>query len=150
MDTTAPAIELRAVTKRFRTPSGSVYTALRDLDLVIERGQFCAVVGPTGCGKSTTLTLVSGLERPSEGEVLVHGRPVHGISAGVGFMFQTDAVLPWKTVLANVAAGPRFRGVNKSKAHAAARDWIRRVGLTGAVADGDPNESAPHPIDLSR
>lgn len=131
MDTTAPAIELRAVTKRFRTPSGSIYTALRDLDLVIERGQFCAVVGPTGCGKSTTLTLVSGLERPSEGEVAVHGRPVQGISAGVGFMFQTDAVLPWKTVLANVAAGPRFRGVNKVKAHAAARDWIRRVGLTG-------------------
>jgi NitT/TauT family transport system ATP-binding protein len=127
----APAIQLTSVTKRFRTPGGSSYTALRDLDLTVEDGEFCAVVGPTGCGKSTTLTLVSGLERASEGSVLAHGVPVSGVTPGVGFMFQTDAVLPWKTVLDNVAAGPRFRGVAKQKAWAAARDWIRRVGLTG-------------------
>jgi NitT/TauT family transport system ATP-binding protein len=127
----APAIELTGVTKRFRTPTGSVYTALRDLDLTIERGEFCALVGPTGCGKSTTLSLVSGLERPSEGTVRVHGEPVRGIDPSVGFMFQADAVLPWKTVLGNVAAGPLFRGVGKAKALAAARDWLRRVGLTG-------------------
>jgi NitT/TauT family transport system ATP-binding protein len=131
VDTTGPAIELRAVTKRFRTPSGSIYTALRDLDLTIERGQFCAVVGPTGCGKSTTLTLASGLEAASAGEVLVHGHPVRGIDPTVGFMFQADAVLPWKTVLGNVAAGPLFRGVKRAQAQAAARDWIRRVGLSG-------------------
>lgn len=125
------AIELRAVTKRFTTPSGSTYTALQDLDMDVAPGEFCAVVGPTGCGKSTTLTLISGLERPSFGTVKVHGDEVSGITPGVGFMFQTDAVLPWKSVLDNVATGPRFRGTQKAKANAAARDWLRRVGLDG-------------------
>jgi len=127
----APAIDLRGVTKRFTTPTGSLYTALRDLDLQVAPGEFCAIVGPTGCGKSTTLTLVSGLERPSLGSVTVHGKEVSGITPGVAFMFQTDAVLPWKTVLDNVALGPRFRGTAKSQAHIAARDWLRRVGLAG-------------------
>jgi NitT/TauT family transport system ATP-binding protein len=127
----APAIELRGVTKRFTTPSGSVYTALKDLDLQVAPGEFCAIVGPTGCGKSTTLTLVSGLERPSVGTVTVHGDAVSGITPGVGFVFQTDAVLPWKSVLDNVAIGPRFRGTPKAKANVAARDWLRRVGLAG-------------------
>jgi NitT/TauT family transport system ATP-binding protein len=127
----APAIELRGVTKRFATRGGVPYTALRELDLTVSPGEFCAVVGPTGCGKSTTLTLISGLERPSEGSVRVHGKDVSGITPGVGFMFQTDAILPWKTVLDNVSAGPRFRGTPKSSAIADARDWIRRVGLAG-------------------
>jgi NitT/TauT family transport system ATP-binding protein len=129
-DATA-TIELRSVTKRFRTPDGGAYTALRDLDLTVGPGEFCAVVGPTGCGKSTTLTLVSGLERASEGEVLVDGEPVRGINPGIGFMFQNDAVLPWKTVLGNVAAGPLFRGQSKADAFASGRDWLRRVGLSG-------------------
>ena len=124
-------IELRSVSKRFRTPEGGYYTALRDLNLTVAPGEFCAVVGPTGCGKSTTLTLVSGLEAATRGEVLVDGQPVRGISEGIGFVFQTDAVLPWKTVLANVAAGPLFRGVPRRDAIAQARDWLRRVGLSG-------------------
>jgi NitT/TauT family transport system ATP-binding protein len=108
-----------------------VYTALKDLDLEVAPGEFCAIVGPTGCGKSTTLTLVSGLERPSLGTATVHGEPVSGITPGVGFVFQTDAVLPWKSVLDNVAIGPRFRGTSKATANVAARDWLRRVGLAG-------------------
>jgi NitT/TauT family transport system ATP-binding protein len=124
------AIELAGVTKTFTTASGS-YTALRNLDLSVAPGEFCAVVGPTGCGKSTTLTLVSGLERPSVGTVRVHGEPVSRITPGVGFMFQTDAILPWKTVIDNVAAGPRFRGAAKRDALDRARDWVRRVGLAG-------------------
>lgn len=130
-DSGALAIDLRAVTKRFTTPSGSIYTALKDLDLQVAAGEFCAVVGPTGCGKSTTLTLVSGLERPSLGSVKIHGEDVSGITPGVAFMFQTDAVLPWKTVLDNVALGPRFRGTSKAEANTVARDWLRRVGLAG-------------------
>lgn len=127
----APVIELRQANKIFDTPGGGRYQALRDLDLVITEGEFCAVVGPTGCGKSTTLTLVSGLEAPTSGEVLVHGQPVHGIGKDIGFMFQNDAVFPWKTVLDNVLAGPKFRGRPMKQARSEARDWLRRVGLTG-------------------
>jgi NitT/TauT family transport system ATP-binding protein len=126
-----PAIELRSATKKFHTNDGGVYTALADIDLTVEDGEFCAVVGPTGCGKSTTLTLVSGLERATSGEVLVHGRPVGGIDTGTGFVFQQDAVFPWKTVLDNVCAGPLFRGTPKPRAVEQARDWLRRVGLAG-------------------
>ncbi len=129
----APAakIELTGVTKRFVSPTGSLLTAIRDVDLVIEPGQFCAIVGPTGCGKSTTLSLVSGLARASAGSVRVGGQEVDGIATGMSFMFQSDALLPWKTVLGNVAMGPQFQGAPKKEAQAEAREWLRRVGLTG-------------------
>ncbi|HUX69290.1 MAG TPA: ABC transporter ATP-binding protein [Cellulomonadaceae bacterium] len=124
-------IELVGVTKRFVSPSGTAMTALRDVSFAVEPGQFCAVVGPTGCGKSTTLTMVAGLERPSAGVVRVGGQAVDGIADNMSFMFQSDALLPWKSVLQNVALGPRFRGVPKSEALAKAREWIRVVGLSG-------------------
>src|ERR1700682_919078 len=126
-----PAIELHGVTKRFLTPSGAVFTALRDLDMTVQPGEFCAVVGPTGCGKSTTLALISGLEPASEGEVSVFGAPVIGIGEGIAYVFQADAVFPWKTVLGNVAAGPRYRGASDREARERARDWISPGGLTG-------------------
>jgi NitT/TauT family transport system ATP-binding protein len=97
----------------------------------VEPGQFCAIVGPTGCGKSTTLGQVSGLDRPSAGSVQVGGRPVDGITKGVSFMFQTDALFPWKSVLANVMTGPTLHGMAKKDATTLARDWLRRVGLAG-------------------
>lgn len=125
------AIELRQVTKQFRTPTGTLYTALRDLSLSIRPGEFCAVVGPTGSGKSTTLSLISGLDRPTHGEALVMGQPVQGVNPRVGFVFQTDAVFPWRSVLGNVSAGPLFRGKPKRQAEQEARDWIARVGLRG-------------------
>ena len=126
-----PAIELREVAKRFLTPVGGVHTAIRDVNLAVGTGEFCAVVGPTGCGKSTTLALIAGLEPPSAGEVRVMGRPVNGITRGAGYVFQTDAVFPWKSVLENVAAGPRYRNVSRQEAREQAREWIARVGLTG-------------------
>jgi NitT/TauT family transport system ATP-binding protein len=124
-------IEVVGLTKRFLTPKGEAFTALRDVTFTVEPGQFCAVVGPTGCGKSTTLSMVSGLDRPSEGAVRVGGQPVRGVTEGISFMFQTDALLPWKTVLGNVELGPMFRGVPRSRARELARDWLRRVGLAG-------------------
>ncbi|BFV56955.1 ABC transporter ATP-binding protein [Kitasatospora sp. CMC57] len=139
LTTTAPAIELTGATKRFRTPSGTLHTAVRDLDLTVAPGEFVAVVGPTGCGKSTTLTLVSGLEEPTEGEVRVHGENVDGINSQVGFVFQQDAVFPWRTVLSNVMAGPRFRGVPVAEARERARDWLARVGLA-AFEDRYPHQ----------
>lgn len=124
-------IELSGVTKRFVTPSGAAMTAIRDVTLSVEPGQFCAVVGPTGCGKSTMLTLAAGLEMPSAGTVKVSGQQVVGITKGASFMFQTDALMPWKPVIDNVALGPTFRGTPRAQALAKARDWLRTVGLTG-------------------
>ena len=124
------AIDLDAVSKAFRTPHGT-YTAVYDLDLSVPASEFCAIVGPTGCGKSTTLSLISGLERPSAGNVRVGGQIVDGINPEVGFVFQNDALLPWRTVLGNVSAGPIWRGTPKRDAIPRARDWLRRVGLAG-------------------
>jgi NitT/TauT family transport system ATP-binding protein len=124
-------IDLRRVTKRFLSPAGDVLTALHDVNFTVEPGQFCAVVGPTGCGKSTTLTMVAGLDRPSAGTVTVSGRDVDAITAGTSFMFQADALMPWKSVLANVMMGPLFAGTPKRHAQEVARDWLRRVGLAG-------------------
>ena len=127
----APVITLRNVTKNFLTPSGGIYTALRDVNLEVRASEFCAIVGPSGCGKSTALALISGLEPASHGELNVMGEQVAGIRAEIGYVFQTDAIFPWKNVLDNVATGPRFRGVPRDAAYAKARDWIARVGLSG-------------------
>ncbi|WP_339071835.1 ABC transporter ATP-binding protein [Methylovirgula sp. 4M-Z18] len=130
----APAlggVTFEGVSKRFVSPVGETMTALRDVTLEIQPGQFCAIVGPTGCGKSTTLTMAAGLERPSEGRVSVSGQPVNGITKGTSFMFQQDALLPWRSVVANVALGPIFNKVPLKDALAMARDWMRTVGLAG-------------------
>ncbi|HWE33215.1 MAG TPA: ABC transporter ATP-binding protein [Solirubrobacteraceae bacterium] len=127
----AAGIELRGVTRRFVSPAGVALTALRDFNLTVDPGQFCAIVGPTGCGKSTTLGMVSGLDRPSAGIVAVGGRQVDGVTPGTGFMFQADALMPWKTVVHNVMMGPLFHGTGKRQAQAQSRDWLRRVGLSG-------------------
>jgi NitT/TauT family transport system ATP-binding protein len=124
-----PAIELINVSRRFLSPDGRSFTTLRDFNMTVERGEFVALVGPTGCGKSTTLNLITGLGRPSSGEVRVMGQPVSGIDPRVGFVFQADALFPWRNVHDNVAAGPLFRGRPRAEASEAARDWINRVGL---------------------
>ncbi|MGN6161169.1 MAG: ABC transporter ATP-binding protein [Marmoricola sp.] len=124
-------IEIDQVTRRFLNPKGVAFTALKDVTLTVQPGTFCAIVGPTGCGKSTTLGMVAGLDKPSGGEVRIDGRSVHGVQEGTSFMFQADALMPWKTVLGNVALGPILRGVKKKEAESNARDWLRRVGLSG-------------------
>jgi NitT/TauT family transport system ATP-binding protein len=127
----AAKISVTGVTKRYLTPKGETFTAIQNVTLDVEPGQFCAIVGPTGCGKSTTLAQVSGLEKPSAGSVSVGDRIVDGITAGVSYMFQADALFPWKTVLDNVLIGPVLLGTGKREATALARDWLRRVGLAG-------------------
>ena len=126
-----PAIELINVTRRFVSPDGKSMTAMSNFNLRVERGEFVAVVGPTGCGKSTTLNLVTGLVQPSGGQVRVMGEPVKGIHPSIGFVFQTDALFPWRSVIDNVVAGPAYRGMPKDKAYRLARDWLARVKLAG-------------------
>ena len=132
MDAITPtAVALKNVARRFVTPTGEILSALEDFDLSIAPGEFFAIVGPTGCGKSTTLGLIAGLAKPQAGEVTLFDAPVDGVDRRVGFVFQQDAVFPWRNVLGNVMAGPLFRGVPKARAEEMARDWINRVGLTG-------------------
>ena len=128
--TATPAIELINVSRRFITQDGKSMTALRDFNMTVERGEFVAVVGPTGCGKSTMLNLVTGLAKPSAGEVRVMGAAVTGIDPRIGFAFQTDALFPWRSVIDNVVAGPLFRGVAPGQAYARAREWLARVHLS--------------------
>jgi NitT/TauT family transport system ATP-binding protein len=128
---TKVAIELTNVSRKFISPAGKVTLALRDFSLTVNEGDFCAIVGPTGCGKSTTLGMITGLNPPSTGSVKVFGKPVTGIHPDIGFVFQADAVFPWKNVIENVAIGPKFRGMNRQAANDKAAEWVRRVGLAG-------------------
>jgi len=125
------AIELAGVTLSFATPTGAKLTAIRDFSMAVGAGEFVALVGPTGCGKSTTLNLITGIAHPDRGEVRVMGEPVTGIDRRIGFVFQSDALFPWRDVLHNVAAGPMYRGVAKKDALQRARQWVARVGLAG-------------------
>jgi NitT/TauT family transport system ATP-binding protein len=123
------AIEMSGVDRSFQIPDGTLVQTLSNFNLSVAPGEFVAIVGPTGCGKSTTLNLITGLARPDAGRVKVLGRPVDGIDPDVGFVFQVDALFPWRSVLGNVSAGLRYRGVSKKEANEAALDWIAKVGL---------------------
>jgi len=129
MQLASPAIELINVSRRFLTSDGRSLLALRDFSMTVARGEFVALVGPTGCGKSTTLNLVTGLGKAASGVVRVMGQPVTGIDPRVGFVFQTDALFPWRNAIDNVVAGPLFRGVKRAQAYDKGRDWLGRVGL---------------------
>ena len=123
------AIDFDDVSLRFISQDGNATVALRNFSMSVARGEFVAIVGPTGCGKSTTLNMITGLLKPTVGQVQVMGQPVTGVDPRIGFVFQADAVFPWKSVEDNVAAGPMFRGKSKAEAHEMAQEWIRRVGL---------------------
>ena len=133
------ALALRGVTCAFaqRDRPGERYTAVRDVDLAIGAGEFVSVVGPTGCGKSTLLNVAAGLLAPSSGSVDVFGEPLVGINRRAGYMFQAESLMPWRTALANVAAGLEFRGT--ADAAVRAGEWLKRVGL-GAFGDRYPHQ----------
>lgn len=123
------AIEFDKVSLRFIAPDGTATLALRNFSMQVAKGEFVAIVGPTGSGKSTTLNLVTGLLQPTVGQVKVMGKVVEQIDPRIGFVFQADAVFPWKSVRDNVAAGPLFRGKPREQALQLADEWIQRVGL---------------------
>ncbi len=112
----------------------SGYTALRDVQLDIAPERFVALVGPSGCGKSTALSLIAGLDAPSSGTVSVRGTRVDGITGAIGFLFQRDALLPWKNVRDNVLLPLQLRGVRGDAARKRTDEWIGRVGLRGFEA----------------
>jgi sulfonate transport system ATP-binding protein len=133
--TAAPALAFDDITCRFAArDGGEAYTAVANATLRVEAGEFVSVVGPTGCGKSTLLNVAAGLLEPSSGTISVFGealRAAAGVNRRAGYMFQADALMPWRTGIDNVIAGLEFRGVPRSKAVVQGEDWLRRVGLAG-------------------
>ncbi len=136
-----PALSLDNVTCTFisREDRSQRYTAVKDVSLAIAPGEFVSVVGPTGCGKSTLLNVGAGLLAPSSGQVRVFGEPLTGINARAGYMFQTEALMPWRSALDNVIAGLEFRGVPRAQAVAEGEEWLRRVGR-GGFGDRYPHQ----------
>ena len=128
------ALELDRVSRDFTTPDGRGYRALDDISLSIPAGSFVAIVGPSGCGKSTLLNIAAGLLTPSSGAVRVDGERLAGLNRRATYMFQQDALLPWKSVRENVALGLTLSGVARPDAHARADAWLTRVGLAAFAA----------------
>jgi len=129
----APALLLKDISCTFVSKENRAqrYTAVASTTLAVAPGEFVSVVGPTGCGKSTLLNVGAGLLRPSSGEVEVFGEPLAGINRRAGYMFQAEALMPWRSALENVIAGLQFRGMPDTDARALGEQWLSRVGLQG-------------------
>jgi NitT/TauT family transport system ATP-binding protein len=134
----AAAIALDGVSVAFRLAGGGVYTAVDRATLNVADGEFVAIVGPTGCGKSTLLNVAAGLIAPSSGQADIFGAPLAGLNRQAGYLFQADALFPWKTALENVAIALEIAGVATEEARARAQQWLKRVGL-GAFGDRYPH-----------
>jgi NitT/TauT family transport system ATP-binding protein len=121
-----PALAFDHVTVRFGD-----YTAVADASITIGDGEFVSIVGPTGCGKSTLLNVAAGLLEPTEGEISVYGTALEGLNRQAGYLFQADALMPWRTALSNVITGLEYRRMATRDAEELGRKWLARVGLNG-------------------
>jgi len=132
------AVALDDATVAFGIADNRVYTAVEKATLRVADGEFVAIVGPTGCGKSTLLNVAAGLLAPASGAVRIFDQPLNGLNAQAGYLFQADALFPWKTALDNVAIGLEIAGIARDEALAPAQDWLTSVGL-GAFAGRYPH-----------
>jgi NitT/TauT family transport system ATP-binding protein len=126
-----PSVALTGVSVAFRFADGTVYTAVEGASLAVAEGEFVSIVGPTGCGKSTLLNVAAGLLAPALGQVEVFGAPLTDLNRDAGYLFQSDALFPWKTALENVAIGLEIAGRPAAEARGLAKEWLARVGLAG-------------------
>jgi sulfonate transport system ATP-binding protein len=127
----ASAVTLSDVSVAFRLADDTIYTAVERASLNVADGEFVAIVGPTGCGKSTLLNVAAGLLAPSVGACAIFGASLAGLNRQAGYLFQAEALFPWKTALENVAIGLEIAGTPKSEARGRAEQWLTRVGLGG-------------------
>jgi NitT/TauT family transport system ATP-binding protein len=127
--TRTAAIKLDQVAISFVLADGARYDAVSPSSLDVQNGEFVAFVGPTGCGKSTLLNAAAGLLQPSSGHVTILGKLLSGVNADAGYLFQQDALMPWKSALDNVAIGLEVRGVSRGDAVQKAEAMLARVGL---------------------
>jgi len=135
-----PIFELAGIHHGFRRSRESpLFTAIQDLSLSAKVGEFVSIVGPSGCGKSSLLSLLAGLTKPTSGQVRINGEEVVGIRQDIGFVFQRDATLPWKTARQNVELPLKYRGVSADEAADRAMGWLKRMGLA-KFADYYPHQ----------
>jgi NitT/TauT family transport system ATP-binding protein len=126
----APAVHLRDVTVTYAMAGGRGYVAVDGASLTVADGEFVAIVGPTGCGKSTLLNIAAGLIAPSAGRVESYGSEFAGVNRQAGYLFQAEALFPWKTALENVAVGLETAGTAGALARERAAVWLDRLGLS--------------------
>jgi NitT/TauT family transport system ATP-binding protein len=126
---TAAAVALSDATVSFAVARQRTYTAIDRASITVAPGEFVAIVGPTGCGKSTLLNVAAGLLKPAGGRIEIFGEPLTGLNRKAGYLFQSDALFPWKTAIENVAIGRDIAGVPRSESRAEAARWLERVGL---------------------
>ena len=132
------AVALDDVVVAFNVAPDGIYTAVERATLHVADGEFVAIVGPTGCGKSTLLNVTAGLLAPASGRVNIFGKPLSTLNRQAGYLFQADALFPWKTASENVAIGLQIAGVPVDDAQARSKEWLTRVGLD-AFADRYPH-----------
>ncbi len=125
----SPAVALKALTVSFPEPNGGVFRAVGYTDLTVGAAEFVAIVGPTGCGKSTLLNCAAGLLNPASGSIDIFGQRLTGLNGRAGYLFQQDALMPWKTARENVALALEIGGTNGDDASEQAQAWLTRVGL---------------------
>lgn len=125
----APAVRLSGVSVAYALAGGGRYEAVQPVDIEIADGEFVAILGPTGCGKSTLLNIAAGLMPPSSGESVIFGRKLAGLNREAGYLFQQDALMPWKTARDNVSIGIEVQGRSRAEALKAADAILARVGL---------------------
>src|SRR5215475_2709599 len=118
------------VTKSF-PGDGEPLVAIRDLSLDVEEGEFLCLLGASGCGKSTMLSLLAGFTAPTAGQIMLRGQPITGIEPRCGMVFQSYALFPWKTVRGNVEFGLKMQGVSRGVRRTRAQRFIDMVKLTG-------------------
>jgi NitT/TauT family transport system ATP-binding protein len=123
------AVALDDVTVAFGLADAQAYIAVEQARLSVAQGEFVAIVGPTGCGKSTLLNVAAGLLRPISGTVQSFGAPLTGLNRAAGYLFQADALFPWKTAIDNVALGLEISGTPRAAALERAQAWLTSVGL---------------------
>ncbi|MES2399016.1 MAG: ABC transporter ATP-binding protein [Pseudomonadota bacterium] len=138
--TSSVALALEGISCTFRSKDNTQgYTAVGDTTLRVNAGEFVSIVGPTGCGKSTLLNIGAGLLPPTVGRVKVFGETLQGINTRAGYMFQTEALMPWRSAIDNVMVGLEYRGLPLVDAREQAQAWLERVGL-GGFGDRYPHE----------
>jgi NitT/TauT family transport system ATP-binding protein len=125
----AAAVALADVTIAFRLADGDLYKAVDRSSLKVADGEFVTIVGPTGCGKTTLLNVAAGLFPPTTGRVDIFGAALSGLNRQAGYLFQSEALFPWKTAIENVAIGLETAGTPRAEARERAQAWLARVGL---------------------